>query len=91
MPVRLRIDRRVEKAISRMSQLERERAQRAFTQFQTDPRYPGLNLEKLQGHLNLWSFRINRSVRVLLRPVPGAADETWELLDIGPHDIYRRL
>jgi hypothetical protein len=55
-----------------------------------NPRHPSLNFERLAGHENLHSIRISRGHRAILRRVEAAA-ETYDLLDVGPHDIYRRL
>jgi len=46
-------------------------------------------MEKLEPkYKNIWSFRVDQKYRVLFTFVPRE-NELW-LLDIGPHDIYRK-
>jgi plasmid maintenance system killer protein len=49
----------------------------------------GLNFEKLRGTDDLYSIRIDRNFRIILRRTKVA--DTFEVRDIGPHDIYRRF
>lgn len=56
--------------------------------FRENPFHPSLHTEKLnpKGH-EVWSFRINKSHRIVLRFIDG---KTAVFLTIGPHDwIYR--
>lgn len=51
--------------------------------------HPSLNTEKLEPkNKNIWSFRINKKLRVIFT---FNVDETIVLLDIGPHDIYKKI
>lgn len=79
-----------DKALRALSAENRKRAAKAFQRSQENPRHPSLNLERLRGHQNLYSIRISISHRAILRRVEGA-DNSYELVDIDPHDIYRGL
>jgi len=49
--------------------------------------HPSLHIEKLEPRQkNIWSFRIDKQYRVIFTWGP----DTLVLLDIGPHDIYRK-
>jgi len=51
--------------------------------------HPSLHTEKLEPkHKNIWSFRVDRNYRVIFT-IPDK--ETILLLDIGSHDIYRKI
>lgn len=51
--------------------------------------HPSLHTEKLEPrHKNIWSFRVDKSYRVIF--IVSSRD-TVLLLDIGPHDIYRKM
>ncbi|MBI2443985.1 MAG: type II toxin-antitoxin system mRNA interferase toxin, RelE/StbE family [Candidatus Magasanikbacteria bacterium] len=56
--------------------------------FITNPRHPLLKTHKLKGRLQeCLAFRLNQGYRVLFE---FAAADQINLLDVGPHDIYRR-
>jgi len=61
----------------------------ALDAFLADSGAPSLNFEKLRGYKTLYSIRINRNHRIILRRTDQA--DTFELWLIGPHDVYRRL
>lgn len=88
--IRRPFTKRAEKALRALSVEDRQRAAEAFRRFEQSPRHPALNFERLRGLDNLYSIRISRSHRAILRRVEGTAD-TYELHDVGPHDIYRGL
>lgn len=67
----------------------RDRAATAIERFVANPSLPGLNFEKLAGYSDRYSIRISRGDRIVLRRI--AVSDVFEILDIGPHDIYRRL
>ena len=58
----------------------------AVARFVGTPGAPGLNFEKLGGS-NYHSIRVTQGVRIILR---RAGADTFDLIDVGPHDIYRR-
>jgi plasmid maintenance system killer protein len=55
-----------------------------------DPARPSLNLEKLRG-TEYWSIRVNLGYRILLRAESDLEGDAFRLMDIGPHDVYRRI
>lgn len=74
-----------------MSARQAEQVSRAFGLFVENPRHPSLNFEKLAGKTNLYSIRLNRGDRAILRSTQDEDGELFEVLLIGPHDIYRGL
>lgn len=78
------------KAVRKMAARDRDAAKRieaALARFESDPRHPGLNFEKLSGSRH-YSIRASRGERIVLLP---AGDDAYEILDAGAHDaIYRR-
>ena len=64
------------------------KAKKRFQLFLQNLFHPSLNTEKLEPrNKNIWSFRIDWNFRVIFT-FPD--QETILLLDIGPHDIYRK-
>ncbi len=56
--------------------------------FIKDPRHPSLKIHKLKGQLQeCLAFRLMNGYRVLFE-FSGA--ETVHLLDVGPHDMYKK-
>jgi plasmid maintenance system killer protein len=89
--IRQPFGRQAAKALTALSTANRERAAKAIRQFDANPRHPSLHFERLQGHKNRFSIRISRSHRAILQCVEGEGTETYELLDVSVHDIYRRM
>ncbi len=85
----IRYDRRFLKALQVIAKSDTARAkpvQSAVERFAVDSRHPSLNFEKLKG-TELYSIRVTQGDRVILRQVDP---DTFELIDVGNHDIYRR-
>jgi len=78
------------KALRGMNAAQRTAALNRFKLFQFSPEVPGLNFEKLGGFANLYSIRLSRSHRAILRKVADEQGVLFEVVKIGPHDIYRR-
>jgi len=56
--------------------------------FIKDPRHPTLKTHKLKGkYQECLAFRLQDGYRVLFE---FSASDTVDLLDIGPHDIYKK-
>jgi addiction module RelE/StbE family toxin len=56
--------------------------------FLQDPQHPSLRTHKLKGRLqSCLAFRLKDGYRVLFE---FSSSETVDLLDIGPHDIYKK-
>ena len=58
----------------------------AVERFVRTPDAPGLNFEKLGGS-DYHSIRVTQGVRIILR---RAGADTFDLVNVGGHDIYRR-
>jgi plasmid maintenance system killer protein len=85
----VKASRRFERAFAKWgagASVRREQAIRAIKQFVADPDHPSLNFERLAGS-DLFSIRVNRGDRIILRRLDG---DSFELVDLGSHDIYRR-
>ena len=59
---------------------------KTLKKFVQNPTYPSLNLEKLSGS-EFWTIRIDRSPRIFFIWINK---DTALLVDIGPHDKYRK-
>lgn len=63
-------------------------AKKQFGLFFQNMAHPSLHTEKLEPkEKNIWSFRINRNYRIIFMILP---DQTILLLNVGPHDIYKK-
>lgn len=67
----------------------RRDADNALATFVSDPANRGLDFEKLRGSERLYSIRMNRNYRIILYRTD--ISETFEIWEVGPHDIYRHL
>jgi len=54
--------------------------------FIKDPKYPSLNVEKLTNS-NAWTMRLSKENRLFFLWIN---DTTILLVDVGPHDKYRK-
>ena len=90
MPQRYLVSDRYLHALGRLEGTVQQRVFEALEKFEREPGLPGLNLEKLKGHENLWSIRVTRGFRILLSKTNAAEGPQWILADVGPHDVYRR-
>ena len=76
------------KSFKKLDNKLQKRTKKQFKLFLNNLFHPSLNTEKLEPkNNNIWSFRIDKSNRVIFT---FSEDETILLLDIGPHDIYRK-
>ena len=58
----------------------------ALRTLRENPRNPGLHLEKFQGS-KTWTIRVDRGNRIFFS---WTSETSALLIDIGPHDKYRR-
>lgn len=80
---------RFRKSLKKLSPSLKKTTQKQFALFLKNLFHPSLHTEKLvPKEKNLWSFRVNRNLRVIFT---FYNKETILLLDIGPHDIYKKL
>jgi plasmid maintenance system killer protein len=87
---RIRVDPGYGKGLKRLPRDIVRRATQALARFMEDPSRPGLRFEKLQGWDDLYSIRINRSYRILLRQETDKDGEVFAAVDVGTHRLYRR-
>ena len=67
----------------------KKKAKKQFVLFINNLFHPSLHTEKLEPKKrNMWSFRVDKQFRVIFT---FKDSEKIYLLDIGPHDIYRKL
>jgi plasmid maintenance system killer protein len=52
-----------------------------------DPRHPGLGFERLAGWASMYSIRVTKSYRILLKQ---EANGVFAAVDLGGHEAYRR-
>lgn len=77
------------KSFNKLDDKIKKKTKKQFELFLTNLFYPSLNTEKLEPKTaNIWSFRIDKANRVIFT---FSEKETILLLDIGPHDIYRKI
>jgi mRNA-degrading endonuclease RelE of RelBE toxin-antitoxin system len=88
--MRIRIADSYKRSARRVPEHIRNRAAEALSCFQDNPRYPGLNFEKLSGFDDTYSIRVTKQYRVLLIRQIDEAGELFSVVDIGTHQVYRR-
>jgi mRNA-degrading endonuclease RelE of RelBE toxin-antitoxin system len=86
---RVRWSRTFEKSFRKLPAQIQDGAFRAVRNLLEDPSRPSLNLEKLRG-TDYWSIRVNLGYRILLQRESDPEGDAFRLVDVGPHDIYRR-
>ncbi|MBI5755119.1 type II toxin-antitoxin system RelE/ParE family toxin [Candidatus Peregrinibacteria bacterium] len=76
-------------SFEKLQKLTKQKVKKRFQLFLENIFHPSLHTEKLEPrHKNIWSFRVDRNYRVIFSP---SSQDTILLLDIGPHDIYRKI
>ena len=80
---------RTDRLLRKLDPPLRREAFAALEAFCADSTSRGLNFEKLRGFDTLYSIRINRNYRIILRRTQDV--DTFVIMDLGPHDVYRRL
>jgi mRNA-degrading endonuclease RelE of RelBE toxin-antitoxin system len=85
---RLELSPRFEKLFARLHPDLREAAARALQKLLDNPESRGLNLEPIAGEM--YSIRVNRGFRILLRKRQDGVEVCYVAEDVGSHDIYRR-
>jgi hypothetical protein len=82
---------RFEKAFRKIKDTRRQRAIiDAIARLFDDPRHPALNFERIRSTERMWTIRSSLKDRVLIEHDPDADPDLFTLIDVGPHDIYRR-
>lgn len=89
MRVRLLVSDRFLRRLGRLPPHRAKAAQRALAKFLAEPLLPGLNFEKLRNlSEDYWSIRSGKGDRIVLKRL---ADDEFEAVDVGTHDVYDRL
>ncbi len=80
---------RFRKSVKTLDKKVLKKIQKQFALFFQNPTHPSLNTEKLEPRINnIWSFRVDRNHRVIFT---YNEPDIILLLNIGPHDIYKKL
>ena len=85
--MKIRQEKQFRRDFEALSPAIQKRAKKQLALFLQNPRHPSLQTEKVKGHRDLWKGRITQSYRFFFR-IEG---DTYILLNVGPHDIERRL
>lgn len=89
MRVRLLVSARFLRCVDRLPPHRAKAARRALAKFLERPLLPGLNFEKLRNLTeDYWSIRSGKGDRIVLKRL---ADDQFEAVDVGTHDVYDRL
>jgi hypothetical protein len=75
------------RALSRLTSSEREAARRSFRLFAENPAHNSLSFKKLAGHPDLWSARVNLSIRAVGQRRGDTVTWVW----IGSHAEFDKL
>lgn len=91
MTHRLRGSASFEKAFKSLGPEIKKGVKRTLEKFQAAPALAGLNFEPLAGMADFYSIRVNAGYRILLRKDRDAEGDVYTLVNVGPHNIYRKL
>lgn len=72
------------RALRAMTRSEQRAAKRAYRRFMADPSHPSLQFKKLAGQGELWSVRVNLSVRAVGQRAGDVITWVW----IGSHSSF---
>jgi hypothetical protein len=70
------------RCISNLTSDEQKLCWDFLEKFQTNPRHPGISMERLNANSGFWSGRVSSDIRAIL----GKVDEHWMVLHIDHHD-----
>lgn len=91
MPARVRTTPAFAKAAKRLHRDLQRRAVDALTRFAQDPARPSLNFESVTGHKGLFTIRVSRAVRIVLRADQDDQGTIYSAVNVGGHEVYDRL
>lgn len=89
--MRLALDADFARDFRRLAPDMQKRTHKALEKFRTNPGLPGLNFEKLRGQASIYSIRVTRRFRVLLKRETDKEGELFVAFHVGSHDIYRTV
>lgn len=87
---RVRLDEEFGRSYRKLGADLQRATDQALIKLQEHPPRPSLHLERIKGTDAYWSIKVNKGYRVLLRLETDAAGEVFAVLEVGPHDSYRR-
>lgn len=88
---RIRVTRKFLKSRQKLSGSLQKATDRAIKKFISTPDLPGLNFEAIRGHPGYYSIRVSRGHRIFLREDRDEDGPVFTVVDVQPHDGYRRL
>jgi len=75
------------RTMSKLPSNRRDAAKDSLKKFIADPKLPGLNFEPVRNATGFFTIRANAGDRIVLEKSEGG----YAVVDIGSHDIYRKL
>jgi len=64
----------------------KERTKKALQSLLKDPRYPSLQIKKMEGSQNIWELRASDSYRITFQ----ISGDTYILRRIGTHKVFNK-
>jgi mRNA interferase RelE/StbE len=64
----------------------KERTQKALHTLLKDPRYPSLQIKKIEGSIYIWELRVSDSYRITFQ----VSEDTYILRRIGTHKVLKK-
>ncbi len=74
--------------VKKISAEVHKRLEKSLNQFLLDRNHPGLHFEVIKKSRNLYSIRVGRNHRVIMKE---EAPDSYILLRVAVHDVYQRL
>ena len=76
-----------EHELDRLSLADQKMVLRKVAFLEENPRHPSLQSEMLNGQIDLYKSRVNKSIRMIWH---YKDNKTIELVDVGHHDILKK-
>jgi len=91
LTVRVESTKGFDKAFAKLKDARRQRSvMDAVDRLIENRHHPSLNLERMQSTDTMWTIRTNLRDRIILKHEPEVDPDLFTLIDVGPHDIYRK-
>jgi hypothetical protein len=88
---RLRVDPRFASRFHKLDARVQHRVKKALQRFIEAPARKGANLESITGSPGpYYTLRATANFRIVLRREEDGKGEVFTVVDVGPHDIYRK-
>ena len=82
----LKRTKRFAKDYADLSEELKERTKKALHSLLKDPRYPSLQIKKMEGSQNIWELRVSDSYRITFQ----ISEDTYILRRIGTHKVLKK-